>query len=94
MRHPTGYIGWAGSLLSYGNGAASQTDNGLQYVDDLAIYQACSVDDVQKENELQEITDELCEWANRSKMVLNTDKCQIMLPRCSMQNSLPNKRNS
>ena len=58
--------------------AASEAQNRLKYVDDLTIYQACSVDGIDEEKRLQEMTNQLCEWANENKMVLNTDKCQIM----------------
>ena len=66
------------AFLAMVNDAASEAQNRLKYVDDLTIYQACSVDGIDEENRLQEMTNQLCEWANENKMVLNTDKCQIM----------------
>ena len=75
---PQGTLVGPVAFLAMVNGAAAQAQNRLKYVDDLTVYEACSVDDIQTESRLQQMTDQLCEWADEKKMVLNTDKCQIM----------------
>ena len=75
---PQGTLVGPVAFLAMVNGAASQTNDRLKYVDDLTVYQACSVDGIDKEMKLQEMTDHLCEWANDNKMVLNIEKCKIM----------------
>ena len=75
---PQGTLVGPVAFLAMVNGAAAQAQNRLKYVDDLTVYEACSVDDIQTESRLQQMTDQLCEWADENKMVLNIDKCQIM----------------
>ena len=75
---PQGTLVGPVAFLAMVNGAASQTQNRLKYVDDLTIYQACSVERLQEESKLQQLSDQLCDWADQSKMVINIDKCQVM----------------
>ena len=75
---PQGTLVGPVAFLAMVNGAAAQAQNRFKYVDNLTVYEARSVDDIQTESRLQQMTDQLCEWADENKMVLNTDKCQIM----------------
>ena len=75
---PQGTLVGPVAFLAMVNDAAVHTKDRLKYVDDLSIYQACPVDCVNDQSTLQEVTDQICEWANAHKMILNTDKCQIM----------------
>ena len=54
------------------NDAAITTER-LKYVDDLTVFQACSVNRINEETELQQVTDQLSEWAQKNKMVLNAE---------------------
>ena len=60
------------------NDAATNTEYRLKYVDDLTIYQACSTDNVEDTSTLQALVNDLSQWANQNRMVVNKDKFQIM----------------
>ena len=75
---PQGTLVGPVAFLAMINGAAVQTENRLKYVDDLTVFQASSIDQLNEEIHLQRVTDQLSDWADNSKMVLNTDKCQVM----------------
>lgn len=66
------------AFLAMINDAARSTENRLKYVDDLTIYQSCPIDRVEDRNKLQDLATEICQWANTNKMVINTEKCQVM----------------
>ena len=66
------------AFLAMLNDAAGNTHNRLKYVDDLTIYQSCPIDSVEENSTLQDLTNDISQWATQSKMVINADKCQVM----------------
>ena len=66
------------AFLAMINDAARSTENRLKYVDDLTVYQSCPVDRVNDTSTLDDLANDISEWANRNKMVINAGKCQVM----------------
>ena len=66
------------AFLAMINDAAFEEEQRLKYVDDLTIYQSCPISETEKAWKLQTITEELCAWAAKNKMVLNASKCEVM----------------
>ena len=64
------------AFLAMINDAAGNTHNRLKYVDDLTIYQSCPIDSVEENSTLQDLTNDISQWATQNKMVINADKCQ------------------
>ena len=60
------------------NDATKSTANRLKHVDDLTAYQSCQIDGVDADSKLQKLSNDIEQWATRNKMIINTDKCQIM----------------
>ena len=66
------------AFLAMINDAVHDEQDRLKYVDDLTIYESCPINTIQESSHLQRITDNLCDWAEENKMVLNAQKCQVM----------------
>ena len=66
------------AFLAMINDAAKSTEYRLKYVDDLTVYQSCQIDRVEADSKLQKISSDIEQWATRNKMIVNTEKCQIM----------------
>jgi len=75
---PQGTLMGPVAFLAMINGAVAENENRLKYVDDLTIFEGVPIEQVDALSQLQATSNQLTDWANQNKMVLNADKCQVM----------------